>query len=88
MIPGVTFIQKATTCSRTAACSRTSPSGSSVELTGSVKMAATTAALPGTSLVTVLRVAKAGAAVDGTEAVAAEAAEEDAEVKAVAGTTI
>ena len=88
VIPDVTFIQKATTCSRTAACSRTSPSGSNAELTGSVKTVATTAALPGTSLVTVPRVAKAEAAVDGTEAVAAGAVEEDAAAKVVAGTTL
>jgi len=44
--------------------------------------------LPGTSLVIVPRVAKAEAAVGGTEAVAAGAAEEDAAVKVVAGTTI
>jgi hypothetical protein len=55
---------------------------------GSVKTVATTAALPGTSLVTVPRVAKAEAAVDGTEAVAAGAVEEDAAVKVVAGTTL
>jgi hypothetical protein len=55
---------------------------------GSVKTVATTAALPGTSLVTAPRVAKAEAAVGGTEAVAAGAVEEDAADKVVAGTTL